>query len=264
MSIPDLLALDFDGVICDGMLEYFQAAWQGYCEVWRPTEMTPPEGTAERFYILRPVIETGWEMPVLVYAILQGISDDEIFGDWPGLVERLVVEADKEKTVLAKALDGGRDRQIQNHLDDWLALHRFYPGAIELVQQVEASEIQLYIVSTKEGRFITQLLARAGVMLKPEQIIGKEVKQPKYETLRRLKQGLAIDTSIWFVEDRLPALELVHQQPDLQGVKLFLADWGYNTAASHQVAEAKDWVTLLDLDTFGAGFDSLHNWQSDH
>ncbi len=253
MPVPDLLALDFDGVICDGMLEYFQAAWQGYCEVWQPTEMTPPEGTAERFYVLRPVIETGWEMPVLVHAILQGISDEAIFADWPGLVERLVVEAGKDKTVLARALDGGRDRQIRHHLDDWLAFHRFYPGAIELVQQVEASKTQLYIVSTKEGRFITQLLARAGVTLKPEQIIGKEVKRPKYETLRLLKQSLTADADIWFVEDRLPALELVHEQPDLQNVKLFLADWGYNTAAARQAAETEAWVSLLDVETFGMG-----------
>ena len=264
MRVPDLLALDFDGVICDGMLEYFQAAWQGYCEVWQPRQTEPPAGVAERFYVLRPVIETGWEMPVLVHAILQGISDEDVFADWTGLVERLVVEAGKDKAVLAKALDGGRDRQIQNHLDDWLALHRFYTGAIELVQQVEASDTQLYIVSTKEGRFITQLLARAGVTIKPEQIIGKEVKRPKYETLRLLKQDLAADVEIWFVEDRLPALALVHEQQDLQKVKLFLADWGYNTAVAHRAAEAEDWVTLLDLETFGAGRNSLDNWKSKH
>jgi len=254
VSVPNLLALDFDGVICDGMLEYFQAAWRGYCEVWAPADNEPPEGVAERFYVLRPVIETGWEMPVLVHAILQGIGDEAIFADWPGLVERLVVEAGKDKAVLARALDGGRDHEIQHHLDDWLALHRFYPGALELVKQVEASPTQLYIVSTKEGRFITQLLARAGVTLKPEQIIGKEVKRPKYETLRLLKQDLAADASIWFVEDRLPALQLVHEQPDLQNVKLFLADWGYNTVASHQAAKAENWVTLLDVETFGMGW----------
>lgn len=255
MSLPDLLALDFDGVICDGLREYFQAAWGGYCEVWATEPGEPAEAVAERFYRLRPVIETGWEMPVLVHAILQGISDEAIFADWPGLVERLVVEAGKDKAMLAKALDGGRDRQIQSNLDDWLMLHRFYPGAVELVKQVEASDIQLYIVSTKEGRFIAQLLERAGVGLRPEQIIGKEVKRPKYETLRRLKQGLAADASIWFVEDRLPALEEVYEQPDLRGVRLFLADWGYNTAMDRAAAGRHPGVELLELGRFGAGCD---------
>jgi len=38
--------------------------------------------------------------------------------------------------------------------------------------------------------------------------------------------------SLWFVEDRLKTLQLVHQQPDLDAVKLYLADWGYNTPLS--------------------------------
>ena len=33
-SSVQLIAFDFDGVICDGLLEYFQTAWQAYCEVF--------------------------------------------------------------------------------------------------------------------------------------------------------------------------------------------------------------------------------------
>jgi 3-deoxy-D-manno-octulosonate 8-phosphate phosphatase KdsC-like HAD superfamily phosphatase len=30
MSAPQTLALDFDGVLCDGLLEYFETAWRAY------------------------------------------------------------------------------------------------------------------------------------------------------------------------------------------------------------------------------------------
>ena len=53
MSSPDILALDFDGVVCDGLIEYFQTAWRAYCELFHPESAEPPEGLAERFYPLR-------------------------------------------------------------------------------------------------------------------------------------------------------------------------------------------------------------------
>ncbi|NET61482.1 MAG: HAD family hydrolase, partial [Symploca sp. SIO2E6] len=65
-----IIALDFDGVLCDGLLEYFQASWYTYCQVWNPDSQKPPEDLAQKFYPLRPVIETGWEMPVLVRALI--------------------------------------------------------------------------------------------------------------------------------------------------------------------------------------------------
>ena len=34
MNIPDILALDFDGVLCDGMREYFEASRRTYMRVW--------------------------------------------------------------------------------------------------------------------------------------------------------------------------------------------------------------------------------------
>ncbi|MHC5726941.1 MAG: HAD family hydrolase, partial [Nostoc sp.] len=33
-SSPTILALDFDGVICDGLIEYFEVSWRTYCQIW--------------------------------------------------------------------------------------------------------------------------------------------------------------------------------------------------------------------------------------
>ncbi|MCY7286501.1 MAG: HAD family hydrolase, partial [Cyanobacteria bacterium CAN_BIN43] len=33
-TAPTLLALDFDGVLCNGLMEYFQTAWRVYCQIW--------------------------------------------------------------------------------------------------------------------------------------------------------------------------------------------------------------------------------------
>ncbi|TAF20763.1 MAG: HAD family hydrolase, partial [Nostocales cyanobacterium] len=38
---PTILALDFDGVICDGLIEYFEVAWRTYCQIWSSAKDTP-------------------------------------------------------------------------------------------------------------------------------------------------------------------------------------------------------------------------------
>ncbi|NEQ96205.1 MAG: HAD family hydrolase [Cyanothece sp. SIO2G6] len=260
---PDILALDFDGVICDGLIEYFQTAWTAYCQVWQPADTTPPEGLAEQFYPLRPVIETGWEMPVLLRSLLLNIDINAIVEDWPAVAQAQIAVDGLEQKVLAAAVDGGRDRWIQTDLEHWLSQHRFYPGVLVTLEQFLQSSTHTVIISTKEGRFIHQLLQQQGVDMPRELIYGKEVKRPKYETLRLLIQELSTASTsknissppnVVFIEDRLKALQTTAQQPDLDFVQLYLADWGYNMAAERdrvqQEQQAGRRIQLLTLADF--------------
>ena len=248
---PDLLAFDFDGVICDGLVEYFQTAWRAYCRIWSPADIAPPKGLAERFYPLRPVIETGWEMPVLLRSLLQGDPEAEILADWPTIARNRIAAEGIASKDLAVAVDGVRDEWIQRDLDDWLGQHRFYPGMVELLGRMLASSTHTVIITTKEGRFVKQLLARSGVAMPEGQIYGKEVKRPKYETLRDLIAQQQAG-SAWFVEDRLKALLGVAQQPDLGQVRLLLADWGYNTEADRQQGREAERVEVVGLEAIAA------------
>ncbi|MEL6939453.1 MAG: HAD family hydrolase [Cyanobacteria bacterium J06598_1] len=255
MTTPQLIAFDFDGVICDGLIEYFQTAWKAYCQLFNPPSNQPPIGLAERFYPLRPVIETGWEMPVLVEALVKGATDDQVIAEWPEMALPYLETANLTKTQSVQRLDGVRDHWIQQDLSDWLALHRFYPGMIERLGELLAGEIPIYIVSTKEGRFIKALLGQSGLDFPTDRIFGKEVKRPKYETLRLLKQKHGVE-SIWFIEDRLPALKAVAEQPDLSEIQLFLADWGYNLEPDRETARQSSRIHLLSLEKVVQKFDS--------
>ena len=134
-------------------------------------------------------------------------------------------------------------------------MHRFYPGVLDKLKQIISSDIQFYIVTTKEGRFVKQLLEQQGIELNEAQIIGKECKRPKYETLRIIKDNASeSNPNIWFVEDRLQALKQVKQQPDLQDIKLFLADWGYNTRSEKNFANGDRDLNLISLSQFSQDF----------
>ena len=45
-NFPTILALDFDGVICDGLIEYFQTFWRTYCQIWKPSQTVPDSDLA--------------------------------------------------------------------------------------------------------------------------------------------------------------------------------------------------------------------------
>ncbi|MBE9063933.1 HAD family hydrolase [cf. Phormidesmis sp. LEGE 11477] len=254
MNPPSLIAFDFDGVICDGLIEYFETAWQAYCQLFQPDETTPPNGLDQRFYPLRPVIETGWEMPVLVAALVKGAEDQQIIDDWPEMALPYLEAENLTKEQSVQTLDGVRDQKIQSDLQSWLNLHRFYPGVIDRLKTLLDSDLPIYIVSTKEGRFIQALLAQSGVDFPSDRIFGKEVKRPKYETLRLLKEKHSVE-NIWFIEDRLPALRAVAEQGDLDKVQLFLADWGYNLEGDRATATQDDRIHLLSLQQVVQPFD---------
>lgn len=253
-SVPTVLALDFDGVVCDGLKEYFITAWRAYCNLWHLESMTPPEGLAASFYRLRPVVETGWEMPVVIRAVLQGMREEEIFANWVAIAQQIITAEHLTPAELVAQVDGTRDEWITSDVTSWLGQHRFYPGVIDRLKAMLQSDIHVAIISTKEGRFIQQLLEQQDVDLTDLQLYGKEVKRPKSDILLELIQIFGKDAMFWFVEDRLKTLQSIQKRPELEDVQLFLADWGYNTAGDRAQATHDPNIHLISLEQFAADF----------
>ncbi len=259
MNLPTILALDFDGVICDGLREYFQTSKLTYNKIWLPDDDASIDDLALSFCRLRPVIETGWEMPVLLRSLVLGISEENICQNWSKIAEQIIESEGLDKKAIAKTLDSVRDDWIQEDLASWLSLHRFYPGIIEQLARILQSPTHLYIVTTKERRFVKQLLKNQGLDFPESAIFGKAVKRPKYETLRTLLNTHAeTPANLWFVEDLLQPLQLVQQQTDLQGVKLYLADWGYNTQQTRDTIRNNPSIHLLSLQKFSQDLATWH------
>jgi phosphoglycolate phosphatase-like HAD superfamily hydrolase len=250
-----ILALDFDGVICDGLHEYFETSKRTYNQIWNQEKLNNQD-LRKSFYTLRPVIESGWEMPILLRALLLNFSEAEILENWSKVCQEIVELEDLTPKNIAEKLDAIRNTWIKTDLQTWLNLHNFYPGVIEKLNKIINSGLKLYIITTKEGKFTRELLINQGVKIPENMIFGKEKKRPKYETLRQIiKENQIKPAEIYFVEDRLPALELVNEQPDLKEVGLFLASWGYNTEKTRNSLN-NDFpnLKLLSLETFTTNF----------
>ncbi len=246
-----ILALDFDGVLCDGLEEYFLTTWRTYCQIWQPANQDPPEQIAPVFYRMRPVIETGWEMPLLLRAILQGVPEEEILLGWLAIAQQLLKTENLQTAELGQLLDKQRDQWISTDLASWLEYHRFYPGVVQRVRSLLESPVEPVIITTKEERFVRKLLQQQGIEFSKGKIYGKGRKNPKYETLRKLRRSVQ---NIWFIEDRLKTLQQVQQQPDLEPVRLYLANWGYNTSSERESVRNQERIQLLSLEQFVQDF----------
>lgn len=253
-DVPTVLALDFDGVLCDGLKEYFLTAWRSYCNLWQPQSQTPPAGLAESFYRLRPVVETGWEMPVVIRAVLSGVSEEAILSEWAAIARQMVLDEGLDQAELVGQVDGTRDQWIETDLAGWLAEHRFYPGVSDRLKAILETETHVAIISTKEGRFIQQLLQQQGIDPTDLQLFGKDTKRLKGDILLELMQVFNHDATFWFVEDRLKTLQGIQKRPELATVKLFLADWGYNTESDRAQAMADPMIHLISLEQFASDF----------
>src|SRR5206468_785164 len=148
MTIPDILALDFDGVLCDGMREYFEASRRTHRRVW-PNEKAPDEDLLPAFRALRPVIMSGWEMPILLRAIARGAAQASILQSWDEVRDQLVRSeslpgADLVRT-LQRTLDEVRREWIADDRDGWLSQNVPYCRLDELRRVVGAPERALVV-----------------------------------------------------------------------------------------------------------------------
>jgi hypothetical protein len=257
MSIPNILALDFDGVLCDGMREYFEASRRTYMNIW-PTATVPGEDLFPAFRVLRPVIMTGWEMPLLLYAIVQGRPEAAILHGWEKVRDELMNVGPLQGSALVQALthtlDEVRRAWIAADPRDWLERNVPY-GSLDEVRRLVAEPECTVLVTTKEGEFAGQILEHWGVHL--ADIQGKEAGTHKCDNLHGLIANYTAAHGrrprLWFVEDRLETLQHVTTHADLADVGLFLAAWGYNTPQTRASVQGDGRIRLLDLDQFRQG-----------
>ncbi len=225
-----LLVFDFDGVLVDGMAEYWWSARRAAlvltAEGPGPASLRLPEQAPEGFARLRPLIHKGWEM-VLMAAEL-GRTDfhlDAALADYDAFLSLSLARWGWTPAQLQQALEDRRQEAIAADLDAWLALHRFYPGVEARLERLAAEGADWAVLTTKGGAFAARLLAAAG--LTPLALFGHEQGSKPTVLGRLAAERDPRQRPLWFVEDRRPTLELVRRTPGLEAVRCYLASWGY-------------------------------------
>jgi phosphoglycolate phosphatase-like HAD superfamily hydrolase len=242
-----IYVFDFDGVICESVMETAITGWKAANTIWGDMPDLVPQEKIDQFRLVRPVIETGYEAILAMRLLYLDESIEAIRNGYSEKFKELKTNADLTLDGLKKLFGDTRDAWIENDLTDWLRMNPLYEGVAERLQEL-GQHSSWYIATTKHERFVKLILQANQVNLADEQIFGLDRNMSKMEVLKGLLQTHPNET-IYFVEDRLPTLMSVLRNEELSKVKLFLALWGYNTAKDKTIA-AKEAITALHLEDF--------------
>lgn len=234
MNHPILYALDFDGVICDSAVETAITGWKAANRIWGDMPEAVPQAMVDQFRLVRPIIETGYEAILAMRLLHLGESPETITSDYARKIDTLLQQAQVTPDNLKKLFGETRDAWIANDLADWINMNPLFSGVAEKLQQLGRHASWL-IITTKQERFVKQILQANDIDLADDKIFGLDRNMSKPEVLTQLLK-IHPDNTIYFVEDRLPTLLNVRKIEALANVKLIFAQWGYNTAEDKAVA----------------------------
>ncbi|CBN78330.1 conserved unknown protein [Ectocarpus siliculosus] len=216
---------------------------------------------------LRPIVETGYENILLVRLLIEesrksrgeqrlstkssstmprlGLPvlypSEGLFDSWgPEARDALALRYDLSREELVDAFGSARDEWMEADFQGWLGANKFYEG---IPEAISACEGEVYVITTKQTRFASALLEHAGIKVPLDRIFGLGT-GPKAGVLAQLQTKHSGCTLV-FLEDRVETLEAVCADSKLEGVRLYLCDWGFNTAAQRARGESNGRVTVV-------------------
>lgn len=198
------------------------------------------------FREVRPALETGYEAILIMRLLQQGHTAHSICENYAALLGNTLHTTTFTTQQLKQRFGERRDQWILDDEADWLSNNPLFSGIAEKLQRL--SDQDWYIITTKQERFVLKILEAANIQIDPEAIFGMDRQQSKQQVLHSLLEKHPTQSLI-FIEDRLPTLLGVQENPLLSAATLQLVDWGYNTDQDQILAQQHgiDVITLKQL-----------------
>jgi len=226
-----IFLFDFDGVIVDGMHEYWHSSLMA-CEKYLNSPYISVDqklykGVPNTFKEIRPWVKYGWEMVLIVHEIIKtenpikNLSIDDFINNYHQNCVRILKDNSWIAEDLQKILDKSRKYQINKDFKTWVNLHNPFLEVINFIQELKKRKIKTGIITTKGKIFAEKILKELNIS--PELIFGYE-SGTKIEIAEKLTQSYEI---IGFIEDRKKTLIDIKQNSKTSHIPCFLADWGY-------------------------------------
>jgi phosphoglycolate phosphatase-like HAD superfamily hydrolase len=244
-----VLALDFDGVLCDSSREVFVVAVDTFAHLEPGSALIEQlqalrqdavagggeyrkASIYEQFRELLPLGNRAEDFGVSLRAIDEGaeIGDQasynafyrELGQPWLDDFHRHFYEC--------------RARLREGDREGWLRLHLPYPGLAEALRR-HRDRTRPAVATAKDSRSVKLLLDELGFsgVFDPELILDKETGVEKAHHLRALQERTGAEYSdITFVDDKVNHLVGAAEL----GVRPVLAGWGFNSDREHELARS--------------------------
>ncbi len=231
MYYKKLFLFDFDGVIVDGMNEYWRSALLAYEKYLNNSDILIDQNlykqVSNTFIEIRPWVKYGWEMLIIVHEIikrenpLNNNNKNDFLNKYHQNCEEILIKNSWVSEDLQKYLDRSRNYQIDKDFDNWVNLHKPFYEVIDFMERLKKEKIKTGIITTKGKEFSEKILKKLNVF--PELIYGYE-SGTKVAILSKLINKYEI---IGFIEDRKKTLVDIKQNYATKNIPCYLADWGY-------------------------------------
>ncbi len=237
-----LIALDFDGVVVDGIDECMLITWNVLHN--RPLNdfnqevlKSIPRPMASRFHKLRNFVRhDGHFIVSFTDAGKEMIDNDKFIAIYESIPS-------KEKEIFREGFIQYRKQARNTYPAFWAELHRPLLDISKLFRTIH----DIYIVSGKDEESISFILSKNGLNISTDKIFGRMTNKNK--TLISLKEKAIVENKeMLFIDDNIQNVidALDH------GVQSFWAGWGYKTPEHQKIARQKginelNTEDLLDL-----------------
>jgi len=237
--MAEVLALDFDGTLCDGVAECLLVSWLAFADGVQSSDSVTlldaiPAGFKDHFARCRNFVRHSGHfiIPFLCDATFETQADFD--------AAYQAVEPGRLEAFLRR-FEACRRQLRHDHPEQWLALHTLYPGVRSALQ---AARLPLFIVTAKDTASVMAILEAAGVPFGEDRIHGGvTAKLAAFHDIVRQSgcspERLAIyDDSVLNVAEARGA-----------GFDAIWATWGYSSPEHQRIAASKS-LPSVSLEDF--------------
>lgn len=236
--MPDeILALDFDGVICDSAGECLVSSYAAFAEAkglsFIPRLTQVPKHYATEFFRIRPFVRDGDDYLKAPYFIDRDISiqsQEDFDRGSSELLDQICrfygVESDR---ALEAHFQHYRGRVRTWDEKAWMDMNPLYAGMVEALARCVDCLGSIYVTTSKPTDPALRILRHHGVEIPEDRILGKDKVEKTLAKNGHLAQVQELTSTslerIHFLDDQISHLKAAGEL----GVKCYLASWGYNT-----------------------------------
>jgi len=168
VSSQKIFLFDFDGVIVDGMQEYWHSSLLA-CERYLNSphitiDQKLYQGVPNSFKEIRPWVKYGWEMILIVHEIikienpLKSDNKNDFINNYHQNCQRILNENSWIAEDIQKMLDNSRKYQIDKDFKSWVNLHKPFFEIINFMKELSKRGIKTGVITTKGKIFAEKIL----------------------------------------------------------------------------------------------------------
>jgi len=250
-----LLALDFDGVIVNSLMECFHSAYLAYvtmfpdakinCHIeFKPDNVEKIEQATKQVFLkhkqLRPFIGKAADY-FIIFHIVENDWQVNTQQEFNGVIKKYKDDLPSYD----KAFYAARDRIKEIDFDFWFSFTSLFKKPVEDMKKL-SKDFKLAVITNNELITVKASLKKAGLEIDEKDIADNRFGKDKKVHLDYLKNKHNVSyQDIYFVDDQV----YFSQQFKTLGVKCFLPTWGFNNKEQQELAK-KQGITLVDENNF--------------